>query len=149
LIGSKSPIPILLLVARSHRRRLGDQAEAIVAAWLEARQWRILATSVSVGRDELDIVATEPGTPPWLVFIEVRSTSTDRFGAPEESVGAAKLARTYRAAFGLLRLGCLPDGTRLPGTAWRVDLVAVDMPRLVGPGPREPRIRHLKGVAVP
>jgi putative endonuclease len=136
-------------VARSRRRRQGDQAEAIVVAWLQARQWCVLATNVTVGRDELDIVALEPGTPACLVFIEVRSTSTDRFGAPEESVGPAKLARTYRAAFALLRVGRLPDGTRLPGTAWRVDLVAVNMRRLVGSGPREPRIRHMKGVAVP
>jgi putative endonuclease len=118
-------------------------------AWLQARQWCVLATNVTVGRDELDIVALEPGTPACLVFIEVRSRSTGRFGAPEESVGTAKLARTYRAAFALLRAGCLPDGTALPGIAWRLDVIAVDMPPLTGSGPREPRIRHLKGVAAP
>ena len=82
-----------------------------MAAWLEARRWRILATGVQVGRDELDIIGIEPGTPPCLVFVEVRSHTNSRFGSPEESVSAAKLARTYRAAFALLRLAQLPDGT--------------------------------------
>jgi len=126
---------------------LGDQAEALVAGWLEAQHWRILATSVTVGRDELDIVAVEPGTPPCLVFVEVRSHTSSRFGAPEESVGTAKLARTYRAAFALLRLGHLPDGTALPRSGWRVDLVAVDMQPSIGAGMGGPRIRHLRGVA--
>lgn len=120
-----------------------------MVAWLEEQHWTVLGTNVAVGRDELDIVAMEPDTPPWLVFLEVRSRSTSRFGAPEESVGAAKLARTYRAAFALLRTGCLPDGTPLPALAWRVDVVAVDMPPRVGSGLREPRMRHLKGVAAP
>jgi putative endonuclease len=136
-------------VARSRRRRIGDQAEALVAAWLEGRQWRILATNVTVGKDELDIIAIEPGTPAPLVFVEVRSHTSSRFGAPEESVDASKLARTYRAAFTLLKLGRLPDGTLLPSSRWRVDLVAVEMRPSIGPGMGGPRVRHLRGIGVP
>ncbi len=120
-----------------------------MARRLQALRWRILATGVSVGRDEIDIVAVEPGAPPCLVFIEVRSHSSSRFGAPEESVGTAKLARTYRAAFALLRLGHLPDGTTLPHAGWRVDLVAVEMRPSIGPGMGGLEIRHLRGVAAP
>ena len=126
---------------------MGDQAEALVAGWLEAQQWRILATNVTVGRHELDIIAIEPGRPPCLVFLEIRSHTSSRFGAPEESIDAAKLARTYRAAFALLRLGRLPDGSALPRSPWRVDVVAVEMRPSIGPGMGGPGIRHLRGVA--
>ena len=128
---------------------MGDRVEALVAARLEAQGWRILATSVTVGRNEIDIVALEPGHPQCLVFVEVRSHASSRFGAPEESVGTAKLARTYRAEFVLLRLGHLPDGTALPRSGWRVDLVAVEMRPSIGPGTGGPAIRHLRGVAAP
>lgn len=125
---------------------MGDRAEALVAGWLEAQGWTILATSVTAGRDELDIVAIEPGAVPCLVFVEVRSHTTRRFGSPEESVDSAKLVRTYRAAFALLRLGHLPDGTPLPRSEWRVDLVAVEVGPSIGRGMGGPDIRHLRGV---
>lgn len=128
---------------------MGDRVEVLVAAWLEAQGWKILAANVTVGRNEIDIVAVEPGAPPCLVFVEVRSHASSRFGAPEESVRMAKLARTYRAAFDLLRLGRLPDGTAVPHSPWRVDLVAVEMRPSIGPGMGGPAIRHLRGVAAP
>ena len=110
------------------RQRLGDRAEAAVARHLTSLGWTRLAASVRVGRDEIDLIALEPTSPPTLVFVEVRSHSTSRFGAPEESVDASKVARTYRAAFALLRDRRLPDGRPLPLLAWRVDLLTVSQP---------------------
>jgi putative endonuclease len=123
--------------------------EALVAVTLAAQGWRILATNVMVGRDEIDIIAVEGEASAWLVFVEVRSHASSRFGAPEESVNRGKLARTYRAAFAVLRAGHLPDGTALPRLHWRIDLVAVEMRPSIGPGMGGPTIRHLRGVAVP
>jgi putative endonuclease len=131
---------------------LGDAAEAAVAARLSGLGWSILGSGVHVERDELDLIALEPGDPPVLVFVEVRSHSVTRFGTPEESVSAAKVARLYRAAMGLLRLGRLPDGTVLPPLAWRVDLVAVqvaDDATGADGGPVRYAFRHLRGLAAP
>ncbi|CAN5756260.1 hypothetical protein BH24CHL8_BH24CHL8_00180 [soil metagenome] len=132
------------------RRRLGDEAERLVATRLSALGWTILAAGVRVGRDELDLVCLEPGLPPTLVFVEVRSRSSARFGAPEETLDAAKIARTYRAVFALVRGRRLPDGGLLPALRWRVDLVAVD----ARPSPRQAagdaadgvQVRHIRGV---
>ena len=129
------------------RRRLGDRAESLVAAELEALGWIILAAGVHVGRDELDLICVEPGPPPTLVFVEVRSRSSVRFGAPEETLDGAKIARTYRAAFALLRAGRLPDGSSLPPFRWRVDLVAVDARPVAGHEKDGVRVRHIRGVA--
>jgi putative endonuclease len=129
------------------RRRTGDRAEAAVAGQLAALGWTILAAGVRVGRDELDLVAIEPGIPPTLVFVEVRSRTSERFGAPEETTGADKIARTYRAAFALLRERCLPDGRPLPPLRWRVDLVSVDARPLRRDELSGVALRHLRGVA--
>jgi putative endonuclease len=132
---------------RTVRRRRGDDAERLVAQQLTALGWTVLAAGVRVGRDELDLIAVEPGVPPTLVFVEVRSRSSDRFGAPEETIGPRKLARTYRAALTLLRSRRLPDGRPLPPVRWRVDLVAVDARPLRPQDMPGIGVRHLRGVA--
>jgi len=130
---------------------MGDRAEAFVADRLLDAGWRILGWQVPVGRDELDLVAVEPGPQATLVFVEVRSARDGRFGAPEESVVRGKLVRTYRAALALLAAGALPDGRPLPRLAWRVDLVSVTGLDGEGrsanrPGPPALGVRHLRGV---
>jgi Holliday junction resolvase-like predicted endonuclease len=109
----------------------------------------VLGSNVTIDRDEIDLVALESGAglPATLVFVEVRSNVTGRFGAPEESVAGPKLRRTYRAAFGLLRAGRLPNGVALPRLAWRVDVIVVEQMPAIGRDMGGPVVRHLRGVA--
>jgi putative endonuclease len=126
--------------ARTPRQRAGDHAEAQVAKHLDGLGWRVIGRNVRVGRHEIDLVAIEPGVPPTLVFVEVRSRSTTGFGPPEESVVGGKATRMYRAAIELVHTGRLPDGSPLPRLPWRVDLVSV-----VREG-TSTTVRHLRGV---
>src|SRR3954454_18636554 len=119
----------------------GDAAEALVAARLSAAGWIILGRNVRLGRDELDLVAVDPGPPPWLVIVEVRRRGRRDFGLAEETLDHRKRRALRRAMASLLEAGRLPDGTALPPLPLRVDLVAVD------PGPDgEPSIRHHRGI---
>ena len=106
----------------------------------------MLATGVRVGRDEIDIVALEAGRASALVFVEVRSHTTARFGAPEETVDRRKVGRLYRAALALRRLGRLADGTPLPRLAWRVDLIVVDVQPALAADVGGPVLRHIHGI---
>ncbi len=132
-------------LARS-RRASGERGERLAARYLEAQGWTVLATRVRVGRDEIDVLAVEPGPPASLVVVEVRTRSSSRYGSPEESVDRRKIARLYRAAAGLRAMGSLPDGRPLPAHPWRVDLVAVDDAPHIGPGSGGPAIRHLRAL---
>jgi putative endonuclease len=125
----------------------GDQAEEAAARHLVGLGWSILGRNVRVGRTELDIVAVEPGGSAAFVVVEVRSRSGPRFGAPQESVDAAKVARLYAAAWQLVRVGHLPNGRRLPGGAPRVDLICAVRDRRSGDGWH--LSPHLRGVALP
>ena len=88
----------------------------------------------------------EPGSPPTLVIVEVRSRSGQGFGAPEESVDATKVQRLYRAAWQLVRDGRLPGAGALARGPSRVDLVTVV--REDGDAPWRVR-RHLRGLQPP
>ncbi|MFV2063298.1 MAG: YraN family protein [Chloroflexota bacterium] len=102
---------------------IGAAAEEAAVAHLVGQGWTIVGRNVRVGRDEIDIIALEPGSPPVLVLLEVRSSSTPRFGSPRESVDARKVARLYRAGIALRQRGypgVAAAGSRL---AWRVDLL--------------------------
>lgn len=132
---------------RTERRRSGDRAELIAARQLRALGWVVLAANVVVGRDEIDLVVLDPGPPQFLVFAEVRSNVSGRFGAPEESVAGRKVRRTYRAAFALMRAGTLPGGVALPRLRWRVDVIVVEHRPSLGRDLGGPIVRHLRGVA--
>ena len=132
-------------LARS-RRASGERGERLAAAYLESLGWTVLATRVRVARDEIDLLALEPGPPARVVVVEVRTRSSGRYGSPEESVDRQKVARLYRAAAGLRAIGVLPDGRALPAHPWRVDLVAVDDAPAIGPGAGGPAIRHLRAL---
>jgi putative endonuclease len=123
----------------TERQRRGALAEAEVAAHLAELGWRVLARNVKVGRDEIDLVAVDPGPPQTLVLVEVRSLRTAAFGVPEERVDRAKVARLYRALAALIRSGGLTalGVGRLPA---RIDLVVADR----RPGHHE--LRHLRAL---
>ena len=128
------------------RRRHGNLAEDVAARWLARAGWRILARQVLVGRDEIDIVAVDPGPPAVLVAVEVRSTSSGAFGGPEERVDHGKVRRVYRAAAALRAHGALPDGTHLPRLSLRVDLILVELRPQLAADIGGPLVRHVRAI---
>ena len=132
------------MATRTDAQVSGDAAEALVASSLAAAGWRILGRNVRVGRNELDLVAVDPGPPPALVIVEVRWRGRRDFGLPEETVDHRKRARLRAAVHGLLEEGVLPPGTPLPRLPVRIDLVVVEPPASPGDAIR---VRHHRGVA--
>ena len=107
-------------------QRIGDSGEQMIAERLEAAGWTILARNLRLGRDELDLVAVDPGPPPALVVLEVRRRGRRDFGFAEETLDHRKRAALRRGVGSLLASGALPDGRPLPSLPVRVDLVAMD-----------------------
>ncbi len=75
------------MVARvTSRQRAGRQAETDAAQHLQAIGWEVLARNIRAGRDEIDVLALDPGPPRCLVVVEVRSLRCSAFWAPVEFV---------------------------------------------------------------
>lgn len=127
---------------RTHAQVAGDGAEALAARRLATAGWTILARNLRVGRDEIDIVAIDPGPPQGLVIVEVRWRRSRGFGIGEETVDHRKRAH-LRAAIGRLLEEGLPSGAVLPALSIRVDLVVVEP--ATSPG-GELRFRHHRAI---
>ena len=109
------------------RQRLGRRSERLALRLLRLQGYVIERTNVRFPVGELDIVAREGDT---LCFVEVRSTSSGRWGGPLASVTWPKQQRLLRAARWYL--------SRLPSwpPAIRFDVVAVAWQGQEGPSRR-------------
>jgi putative endonuclease len=86
------------------RQRLGARGEQLVAEWYTARGYRIVARNWRCREGEIDLVVwSRRGD---LVFCEVKTRSSVRFGVPAEAVTPVKqrrlrvLAARFLAAHG-------------------------------------------------
>jgi putative endonuclease len=75
---------------RPYRQRLGTRGEDRAADWYRAAGYDVIARNWRCPEGELDLVVSLPGE---LVFCEVKTRSSDRFGVPAEAVTAAKQRR--------------------------------------------------------
>ena len=119
------------------RRALGAEGETRAVRFLARRGYRIVARNVRAGGVEMDIVARRGSL---VVFVEVKTRRSTRFGAPELAVDAAKRARLLRGAAAWLHdhghtLRARELRIRFDVIAWRVS---------GGGGRRSWRIEHLK-----
>ena len=81
-------------------RRLGADGEQVAAQWYEARGYTVLARNWRCSDGELDLILATGST---VVFCEVKTRSSDRFGTPFDAVGPAKQRRLRRLAGRWLR----------------------------------------------
>ena len=80
---------------RDHRRALGAEGEALAAQWYLDNGYEVLDRNWRRREGELDLIVRHGKT---VVFCEVKTRSTDRFGSGVESVLEAKQRRIRRLA---------------------------------------------------
>jgi putative endonuclease len=90
---------------------VGGYGERVAVAYLIERGLLLLDRNWRCPQGELDAVMRDSGD--VLVFVEVKTRRGDRFGAPAEAVGRAKVARMRRlAAAWLAQSGIHPAEVR-------------------------------------
>jgi putative endonuclease len=103
-------------VVTEARQALGKKGEAAARAYLERRGVRILAANYACAAGEIDLVGREREA---LLFIEVKTRTSEAFGPPQLAVHQRKQRQIVRAAQWYLA------ERRLPEVACRFDVVAV------------------------
>lgn len=98
---------------------LGAEGEARTERYLKSKGYRIIARNVRSGGVELDLVVRYRRT---LIFVEVKTRRSRRFGPPELAVDTAKRARLVAGASAWLREhGRGAEGARIDVIAWQVE----------------------------
>jgi putative endonuclease len=79
----------------SGRQALGSHGETLTARWYEASGYSVVERNWRVAGGEIDLVVRRGRE---LVFCEVKTRVSDRFGSPAEAVTIAKQRRIRRLA---------------------------------------------------
>lgn len=115
------------------RAQIGAFGEQLAVDHLTSLGWRVLARNWRCRYGELDVIAAEPGG--TVVFVEVKTRTSDQFGGVAQAVTPDKVRRLRRLA-GLWLAS--QDGS------WpqvRIDVVGIRI------GQRAtPELTHLQGV---
>lgn len=105
----------------------GRRGEAQAEKFLKKAGLKIIARNVHVGYDELDLIAQQGET---LVFVEVKTRSSEAFGRPAAAVNRAKRKKLSRAAIHFLKKRKL-----------RPPYIRFDIVEVIG---EKPEIRHIQ-----
>ena len=96
---------------------MGAEGERIAVQFLQRKGVEIIERNYRHGHGEIDIIARDRGV---LVFVEVKTAMSDRFGPPEGWVDRRKQRQIARLASAYIQRNHLTD------VDCRFDVVAVD-----------------------
>ena len=97
-------------------KTLGDFGEEVAADSLRAKGYRILARNWRTSAGEIDIIAEQNDV---IVFVEVKTRTSDLYGTPQDAITQNKRRRIIRSSLVYLTEKDLLDRD------WRVDMVAI------------------------
>ena len=103
-------------MGRTEAQERGVEGENRATAFLQGLGYRILKRNFTYGKLELDIVAMDGDE---LVFVEVKTRKSDRFGQPEDALNGSKQALLRRASDAYLQI-CVKVLTKC-----RFDVIAI------------------------
>lgn len=79
----------------ARHNQLGKAGEDEACRYLEAKGFHILVRNWRFGHHEIDIIAQDEEC---IIFVEVKTRSTDQWGHPEDFVSKAQMKRIVEAA---------------------------------------------------
>ncbi len=98
------------------KKLLGKEGEDRAARFLMKQGYRILERNYRTRSGEIDLIALHDGA---VVFVEVKTRTSDAFGAPELAVTPRKQQRMVKAALGYIKY------KKLHQVPCRFDVVAI------------------------
>lgn len=111
---------------------LAREGEEIATNYLKKLGYKIIDRNFRARNTEIDIVATKDNV---LVFVEVKTRTSEKFGTPLESINYFKLKSLIKAAEHYkISHKNLPE-------ALRIDAISVDL------SSKDPKIEHIQNIS--
>lgn len=118
---------------RSWQKQVGDFGQKIAAEFLAKRGYQILAQKYFTREGEIDLVGEKDGQ---LVFFEVKTRLSDKFGLPEEAIDNQKKEKMIQAGLKYF------EENQIEHDNYRFDCVAIEIDKLN----KRAKIRHHKSI---
>jgi putative endonuclease len=122
-----------------NHKELGNAGEAVARLFLESKGYEIIGRNYRAWRKEIDIIAKKDGD---IIFAEVKTRSTAKFGSASLSVNITKQRRIILAAKKFL-LDCNNDKL-YSGLQPRFDIIEIYQNKKTGKN----YVRHLEGAFI-
>ena len=100
------------------RKKLGEKGEEIAIGFLKKNKYKILSKNYRCPFGEIDIIAQQGKV---LSFIEVKTRSSEIFGAPQEAIHLQKQKKISRVALAFIQR------YRLEDRAARFDVITIKL----------------------
>ena len=120
-----------------NHKDFGSGGEIIAGLFLESKGYRIIAKNYRAYRKEIDIIAEKDG---YIIFAEVKTRSSAKFGTPSESVNITKQKHIIFAA----RKFLLCNDKLYAGLQPRFDIIEVYRDKKTGKN----YVRHIEGAFI-
>ena len=104
----------------TYQKHIGKSGEQIAAQYLADKGYQVIEQNYHAAYGEIDLIALDEGT---VVFVEVKTRTSETFGLPEESITPTKMARLQNTA--LMWMQAHPDAP----DDWRIDVIALQVDR--------------------
>jgi len=103
---------------KMYRKNLGKKGEEVSVDFLKQEGYRILKRNYRFGHKEIDIVAQDKNT---IVFVEVKTGRSKKFGEPFERVDSTKQRKLIEVAKDFIQKNEIQD------CDFRFDVISVDL----------------------
>jgi len=103
-----------------YKQKLGKKGEDRAEEYLRSKGFTILAKHYHYGHKEIDLVGKDGNT---IVFVEVKTGKSRKFGTPEEWVSSKKQKNLIQAALYFIQ------NEKIEGCDFRFDVLAISYPQ--------------------
>lgn len=100
-----------------YRKKFGAWGEDVAAKYLAGKGYTILVRNFKAERGEIDIIARHGNV---IIFVEVKTGNSEKFGPPEEKITRSKQRQLYKVA------ALFIQQTEIPDVDYRFDAIIVD-----------------------
>lgn len=119
----------------SKKRIFGDQGEYIALEYLEKKGMTLLQKNFLVRTGEIDLVMQDKKE---VVFVEVKTRSSDAFGSASEAITPTKLQRIKKA----IEQYFFSQEKNMYEESFRIDAICISL----GKDQKNPEIEHFQNI---
>jgi len=113
--------------------QIGDFGQKLAANYLQKKGYDILAEKYFAKVGEIDLIVQKNGQ---IIFVEVKTRLSNKFGLPEEAIDEFKKEKLYAAGLKYL------EEVQIKNENFRWDCVAIEIDK----ANKIAKIRHHKGI---